>query len=167
MLIHLIEAFKRTHHVVIDDTFHDFVFDDGLVRIPVKGDLHVRMTLEQIGKEEVLVQGLAQATFQLACDRCTKGIDYNLNCEFNRCLKLMDEEECAYLDGVVLDVRKFINIEFLSEFPQKVLCNDECKGLCYECGVDLNNEECTCDRGHVDIRMAHLKDLFDSNFKEV
>lgn len=167
MLIHLIEAFKRTHHVVIEETLHDFVFDDGLVKIPVDGGLHFHMMIEHIGKEEVLVQGSIKAGFQLICDRCTKTVDYNLNSEFNRCIKLMDEEECAYLDGVVLDVRKFINIEFLSEFPQKVLCNDDCKGLCPTCGIDLNNEECTCDKGHVDIRMAHLKDLFDSNFKEV
>jgi len=167
MLIHLIEAFKRSHHIVIEENLSDFVFEDGLVSIPVKGDLRLHMILEQFGKEEVLIQGTAIADFVLPCDRCTKAVDYNLTSEYNRYIRLMDEDECAYLDGVVLDVRKFINIEFLSEFPQKILCNDDCKGLCYTCGVDLNNEECTCDKGHVDIRMAHLKDLFNSNFKEV
>lgn len=167
MLIHLIEAFKRSHHVAIEETLSDFVFEDGHISIPVNGDLSVNMTLEQIGKDEVLVRGEAKAEFILPCDRCTKSVQYNLTSIFDRCIKLMDEDECAYLDGVVLDVRKFINIEFLSEFPQKVLCNDDCKGLCYTCGADLNNEECTCDKGHIDIRMAHLKDLFNSNFKEV
>lgn len=167
MLIHLIEAFKRSDQVVIEETLQDFVFKDGLREFPIEGGATCHIVLKKLTGEEISIQGDAQAMLNLQCDRCTKEVGYNLIAEFNRTIRLMNEDECAYLDGVDLDIIKFLNIEFLSEFPQKILCSEECKGLCYECGCDLNVQECTCDRSQVDIRMAHLKDLFDSNFKEV
>ena len=45
--------------------------------------------------------------------------------------------------------------------PIKPLCDENCKGLCPECGTNLNDEKCDCDTEEIDPRMEQLKDLLD------
>ena len=56
--------------------------------------------------------------------------------------------------------------EVIPLLPTKVLCDEDCRGLCPVCGTNLNKEECGCDRTVKDPRMAAIQDIF-KNFKEV
>ena len=48
---------------------------------------------------------------------------------------------------------------FINE-PFKVLCDEDCKGLCPSCGANLNQEQCSCgDDTDIDPRMEALKEL--------
>lgn len=167
MLIHLVEAFSRTDQVMIEETFNDFVYDDGAYKAPAADGVGFKVTLKQYAKNEITIEGISSTTLVIPCDRCTKEVQVDINTEFSRNIHLHDEEDCTYIDGANLDLREFINQELVREFPQKVLCDEECKGLCPECGVNMNEQSCTCDRGQIDIRMAQFKDLLDSEFKEV
>ncbi len=55
--------------------------------------------------------------------------------------------------------------ELLAQWPMRVLCKEDCKGLCSRCGADLNVSPCDCDRTSLDPRMAAISDIF-SRFKE-
>jgi uncharacterized protein len=167
MLIHLVEAFNRTDQVIIEETFSDFVFDNGGVKYTSVDGLKCNISLKRLTRNEISIEGTSNIALVIPCDRCTKEVATDINTQFNRTINLHNEEDSAFLNGAELDLLKFLSLEILQEFPQKVLCTDECKGLCYQCGANLNNQDCTCDRGHIDIRMAHLKDLFDNKFKEV
>lgn len=167
MLIHLVEAFNREDRVIIEETFNDFVYDDGIYSIPVVDGVKFKVQLKKYAKDEITIEGISSTTLVIPCDRCTKEVHKNISTEFSRNIHLHSEEDITYLDGATLDLKEFINQELVKEFPQKVLCSDTCKGLCPTCGIDLNLEECTCDRGQIDIRMAQFKDLLDSEFKEV
>jgi uncharacterized protein len=48
------------------------------------------------------------------------------------------------------------------ELPMHPLCKQSCKGICPQCGADLNVSPCTCENDNVDIRLEKLKNLFDS-----
>ena len=43
--------------------------------------------------------------------------------------------------------------------PFKVLCQEDCKGLCKECGINLNTGECNCEDKWEDPRFSVLKDI--------
>ena len=167
MLIHLVEAFNRTDQVIIEETFTDFVYDDGVNKIPTVDGLKCKVVIKKLVKNEITIEGSADMKLVIPCDRCTKEVATDINTKFSRDIHFNIDEDIIYLDGAELDLLKFLTLELIQEFPQKVLCLEECKGLCYQCGADLNNHDCTCDRGHIDVRMAHLKDLFNSKFKEV
>ncbi len=167
MLLHLVEAFIRSDQITLKQTFNDFVFEDGVHEYQVVEPLSCDLIFERIGENDILVEGTASIGLIIPCDRCTVDVIQNVNVNIHRSISLHDNEEFAYLQGAELDVEAFLLTELLIEFPQKVLCSDECKGLCEQCGANLNEQECSCEKGHVDIRMAHLKDLFDSKFKEV
>ena len=46
-------------------------------------------------------------------------------------------------------------------FPSKMLCDEDCKGLCQKCGKNLNEGECSCDMTEIDPRMLPLKKLWE------
>ena len=78
------------------------------------------------------------------------GLDMKVNC--SRCLNESDRKDkkkfkLSYLEsdlGDELDIDSDVREELLLQFPMRVLCEDNCKGLCPGCGVDLNKEQCKC-----------------------
>jgi uncharacterized protein len=44
----------------------------------------------------------------------------------------------------------------------RLLCSEDCKGLCQKCGADLNHGKCNCPEHEPDPRWAALKKLFDN-----
>jgi uncharacterized protein len=45
--------------------------------------------------------------------------------------------------------------------PAKFLCSDDCKGMCFKCGKDLNSGSCSCEKD-IDPRLEALKQLLDN-----
>ena len=86
--------------------------------------------------------------------------------EFNKTESDEEQEEKDYIDGYNLDVDRLIFGELLVSIPGKILCREDCKGLCPVCGTNLNVAECGCDRDVLDPRMSVFKDILN-NFKEV
>ena len=80
--------------------------------------------------------------------------------------RVEDLNEISYIDGYDLDVDRMVNEEILLGFPMKVLCQEDCKGICKVCGANLNQGECGCDRTEPDPRMSVIRDIFN-NVKEV
>jgi uncharacterized protein len=60
-------------------------------------------------------------------------------------VELEEEElEVEFFDGEEIDVDLIIAEEIFLSLPQVLLCSDDCKGLCPQCGANLNREPCTC-----------------------
>ena len=84
----------------------------------------------------------------------------------------MEGEGISDEDGEASDVSKFISEnnellidriiaeELLINWPDKVVCKEDCKGLCHVCGHNLNVSDCGCDRVVLDPRMAAIQDIF-------
>ena len=60
-----------------------------------------------------------------------------------------------------LDVDKMLYLEIMLNIPGKVLCREDCKGICTVCGCNLNDGECGCDRFVPDPRMSAINDIFE------
>ena len=80
--------------------------------------------------------------------------------------RLEELDECGYISGTELDAEQLLYNEILINWPIRVLCKDDCKGICSRCGANLNIQECGCDTTELDPRMAVISDIF-SKFKEV
>jgi uncharacterized protein len=79
---------------------------------------------------------------------------------------LENAEDTDRLEGAELDIDQIIYDEILINWPMKVLCREDCKGICRKCGTNLNNKTCLCDQKELDPRMAAIQDIFQQ-FKEV
>ena len=63
-------------------------------------------------------------------------------------------------EGDTVDLTDLLVQDIISSLPIQPLCSEDCKGLCQECGANLNRETCDCDKEQVNERFAALKDLF-------
>ncbi len=101
------------------------------------------------------------------CSRCLKKTDVSIPVNLDFLFEISDEEviddeedPCAALSDGVLDINELLAEEILMGFPTKVLCRPDCKGICPDCGADLNISECGCDRFVADPRMQKFLDVF-------
>ena len=98
------------------------------------------------------------------CDRCADDIEKKYDFSHNKIIvNAMENENDDYDDYIVvennvLDLDELINEEIQLFLPAKMLCKDDCKGLCQNCGKNLNYEKCECVK-EVDPRLAALADL--------
>ena len=106
------------------------------------------------------------------CARCLKDVSG----EFAFCLERtvstraqLSELDEAELDDYVLAENGFVELdELLFEFfelslPLRVLCSEDCRGLCQHCGQDLNLGDCQCEKKAIDPRMAPLQAWLDAH----
>jgi uncharacterized protein len=74
-----------------------------------------------------------------------------------------DSINVSYLnrDADKIDIKSDVREFALLSIPMKKLCKEDCKGLCYKCGKDLNKEQCTCSAEEIDPRWKPLMNLKD------
>ena len=134
----------------------------------------VKLTVTNLGGRKVKIELEGEVTLSLPCDRCLREVAETVSFRTEREVdfSMTEEERTAELDetnfinGYDLDVDAFVCEEILLGFPMKVLCQEDCKGICKVCGANLNEGECGCDRTELDPRMSVIRDIFN-NFKEV
>jgi len=134
----------------------------------------VELTFTNIGKGKAWVAGGTEITYAMNCDRCLRPVDKTLYLQFDQEIYAPDvaetipeaEIEQGFMDGYQMDVEDFLNNEIVINWPMKVLCRPDCRGICRQCGMDLNTGTCGCDTFVPDPRMAVIKDIFNGN-KEV
>ena len=121
---------------------------------------------------KVTVKGEATAELQLECDRCLKSVPIPVSSSFeveyvtpemyqaDPTAELLDEDlTLSVFDGEVIDIDELVREQLLLALPAQILCREECKGLCPECGGDRNQTDCQCEDSEIDPRWAGLKEL--------
>lgn len=139
------------------------------------------VTLQMTNRENkrLLISGEVKLVVNIPCDRCLEEVPTTLHFEIDKEIPLQEDsikvtseeddkemDDTDYLIGFDLDVDKLIYREILVNWPMKVLCKEDCKGICKVCGHNLNKGECGCQRTELDPRMAAIQDIFNK-FKEV
>lgn len=103
------------------------------------------------------------------CDRClkeiVKSVSSNTKAYFvkNNDIEIDDSADNQYFDftreEIFLD--DIIISQIITDKPMKILCKDDCLGLCPKCGKDLNEGPCNCEKEvDIDPRFAKMLDLF-------
>src|ERR1044072_582574 len=70
-----------------------------------------------------------------------------------------DDLETSYYRDDQIDLNELLREQFYLELPMKPLCTEDCKGLCPQCGTNLNTGTCDCSAGWNDPRLAPLRQL--------
>ena len=141
---------------------------------PVLKKEPIELTITNTGNRTLELEAVGNITVGIPCDRCLEETSVEIPLQMKRKLdmKLTDEQrindsdEISYLTGMDLDVDRLVYLEVLMSWPLKVLCKENCKGICSQCGKNLNDGPCGCVEEPKDPRMAAISDIF-SKFKEV
>ncbi len=89
-------------------------------------------------RAHIVVSGKAYLKQDIRCSRCLQRV------EKDKVVDLFLSYDKNSL-GKFLEIDKDVREEILLQWPMKPLCNPNCKGLCPDCGINLNFEECKCD----------------------
>ena len=116
--------------------------------------------------DALVLEGAADTTLDLVCDRCLKPFQQLLHLPVTTLLaeSLEDEEndEIVLLEDGAVDLDEVFTTALVLSMDSKHLCSEDCKGLCATCGADLNQGPCGC-RKEIDPRLAALAQLLDKD----
>lgn len=134
----------------------------------------LQIHLQNMGKKVITLDTVINVTLAIPCDRCLEEVEYPLSIKVNKEINMNESDqdrmesldEITYIQDTNLDVEILVYNEILVHLPMKVLCSENCKGICNRCGANLNSQTCNCDTIELDPRMSKIRDVFN-NFKEV
>ena len=175
MLVDLNEVLKNDGKVMqleVDFGMDSFSCAQG--EFPIIRKEPVSLYIQNKGNRELFITGKTELDFLVPCDRCLEDVEISLKLQFERDADLKqsegiqtrESEEQYYIEGYNLDVDKLVCSEILVSWPSKVLCMEDCKGICPTCGTNLNLGTCDCEPTDLDPRMAKIQEIF-TKFKEV
>ncbi len=145
-------------------------FQSRLGRFPIVGKEPFTLQFFNEGGRKLRILGETDVTIAIPCSRCLKEVDWAFHIAVDKEISLVGEDGEAdgsdCMAGTSLDADQLIFGEILVRWPMKVLCREDCKGICKRCGADLNIAECQCQKAEPDPRMAAIQDIFNK-FKEV
>lgn len=94
--------------------------------------------------EGIIVTGRFQSQTPVICARCLEGFKYTIGFKFAEYYKKQPEEGVYAYQDEIIDLTQMLEDNVVVNLPTKLLCRDECKGLCTHCGTDLNLGRCNC-----------------------
>ncbi|MEU0052096.1 YceD family protein [Streptomyces sp. NPDC006184] len=149
----------------------------GVIGVPQGAPVELELRLESV-MEGVLVTGTARATAEGECVRCLEPVELELEADFQEMFSYPDaddrgrviaepgddaedDEDRLYIEDGLIDLEAVLRDAVVLALPMQPVCQDDCPGLCSECGVRLADDP---DHHHdaVDIRWAALQGLAGS-----
>ncbi|MBI4445598.1 MAG: DUF177 domain-containing protein [Acidobacteria bacterium] len=173
MLIKISELRERPEPLLIEADFTD---QDLKVRDQIsslEGPVPAKLKISLHSADRVRVVGSLNADVVFTCSRCLKNFPRNIRKSFDLeywpdpvVTNEGEEFELTYPELTIgfyrndeLDLSAVISEQIVLEFPMKSVCREDCRGLCDQCGKDLNEGPCECEPVSVDPRLAPLADL--------
>jgi uncharacterized protein len=133
--------------------------------------VHLVMDVHKQG-DVYRVTGTVHGTLRLECGRCLEPFDVPVDANFE--LRYVpaaenagegerevgdDDLTTAYYREHAIDLGDLMREQFQLALPMKPLCSEACKGLCPQCGANLNTNPCDCKQSWIDPRLKGLSEL--------
>lgn len=126
----------------------------------------------RLAGNEVFLNGHVDTRAKVECDRCLKTVETPVDADFELeyitgseyesgdVAELTEAEmSVAVFDGKAIDVDEIVKEQIVLAVPTRMLCREDCKGICPECGTDRNTGDCNCTTDDIDPRWAALKKI--------
>jgi uncharacterized protein len=153
----------------------NFSREDAALSAPVAADFVLTHK-----DRDLYVDGTVETAIRFRCSRCAREFSRPIAASFDLSylpqpkwtnedaeIELQYEDMVvAFYDGLALDVDLMVMEQIELAMPMRLVCRDDCKGLCYRCGADLNEGTCLCKNEESDSRLSVLLD-FQKKKKEM
>ena len=177
MLIEVREL--EDHPIDFDQDYAPGVIDllpEVLQKTPLHGIGRAQLVEEHHGKHKVIqdirLDGQVTTSLEVPCARCLEPVIEPIDRKFDLLYRPLGvdagreelsvtgaEAEIGYYQGEGLMLEDALREQVLLALPLKVICREDCKGLCPHCGKNLNVEQCSCAEPAENPQWTALKDL--------
>jgi uncharacterized protein len=159
----------RQPETEVERQFAPSAFDgrDNVFRIV--SPVALRMTVHK-DRDRFRLVGTVRGVLELSCSRCVDPYELPVNAAFDvRYLpdtentgdqeREVDDDDltAAFYHDDRIDLAQLIEEQMYLALPMKPLCRPDCRGLCPQCGANLNAEACDCEPHWEDPRLSALK----------
>ena len=159
--INISKLSEGAHHHSLRATPEEIGLDS-----PFTKEITVEADLEKTARQLYLHVELKTGGV-FTCDRCLEEFEREVSCMYGlvyimeyRAKEDGDEEvQVISADTNFIDIGEDVRQYALLSLPQKMLCREECAGLCPTCGTNWNRAKCDCTRDKVDSRWTALEKL--------
>jgi uncharacterized protein len=136
----------------------------------LRADVEVFVDVEK-SSPHFFVNTLVRSVGQFVCDRCLEEFRMSVE-ERSRVIFSSDPNMIAVADEEIhplakdaheIDITNDVRDALLLAVPLKAVCRPECKGLCAQCGANLNKENCRCGSPRRDVRWAGLDKFLEKS----
>ncbi|MBN2009573.1 DUF177 domain-containing protein [candidate division KSB1 bacterium] len=144
---------------------------DGFDGVAFPHTIEIRTDIQKVNHQYFVNVNII-TTAQMICDRCLETFDKSINEKFRLIYAVEtfpidpNETEGEFrtldTDAINIDITADIREALLLMIPMKTLCSEECRGLCPQCGTNLNKEGCNCSNDQIDPRWEALSKLKSS-----
>lgn len=133
----------------------------------------IAATITKSGRN-ILVRGKIKTRVTLPCARCLESFEHSIDTDMDVTFMPTSKdanEEPIQVEGVspdlefykddadTIDISKIVRDQILLAIPFKALCEESCKGLCPQCGTNLNKISCGCDKSIFNLKFEVLRKL--------
>ncbi len=120
---------------------------------------------------EIRAKGHVSVAMEAECDRCLEPARFPVNSNFELYYRPVSEgygvevaidpseAEMGFYEGDGIELKEVLREFILLALPMQRICNEDCKGICPECGQNRNEIDCGCQAEAVDERWTALKNL--------
>lgn len=167
------------HEVEFSQEFRPQVIDFGpdiRQETPLRTTGRAQVVEERHGRkgsiEDIRVVGDYSTRIEVRCARCLEPVSRDLASQFDLLYRPLGvdagpderavqrvETEIGYYQGEGLLLEDVLREQVLLAVPIKLVCSEQCRGICPRCGQNLNVEQCACPEPLADDRWAGLKEL--------
>ena len=135
-----------------------------LVGVKLVSDVAVKLLIALSEEGLFDLKGQLTTKLKLNCGRCLEEIIRDVTYDLSDMYTVGNNPNIDNEDVIVLEDRHLNLLDYIAEsiefaMESKVVCKDDCLGLCQQCGCDLNKGSCSCNEDSVDPRLAVLKNL--------
>ncbi len=163
---------NKKRYVPVSCDITDFSYMGDKFSITQAKPFDVCLSMIGTGKLQIIFD--TEVSILASCNRCLSDVTLSIPISVDETVtvaegKVVTDTDIgpySFVDDEDIDLDELILSEILVNFPAKILCQDDCKGLCPVCGKNRNIYDCDCDTTVLDPRMAQFLDVFNS-FKEV
>jgi uncharacterized protein len=145
-------------------------------RTPLRATGRAELVEEHHGKHQIIkdirLRGELATSLDLICARCLEPVTQDVKRNFELLyrplgadagrdeLSVTDAEaEIGYYEGQGILLEDLLREQVLLALPLKITCREDCKGLCPQCGVNLNQQQCSCVTTLPDPRWSALEEI--------
>lgn len=156
---HLLEGDLGVHRDVELD-YPEIEVSDDVSLSPLKGSFRATHT-----SRGVYLQGMLDTVVETECTRCLATVELPIELEiddlfYHPAYTAPPGEFVVNEDGI-LDLAPLVRELSLLSVPMQVYCREACKGICVQCGANLNETTCDCVFDDIDPRLAELRTLLE------
>ena len=113
-------------------------------------EVRVRGELLGAGNDRVSLRAEVEATADTRCSRCLEPVSFPMKAEMDAVYDRQPDPEDPDLysfEASTIELTDSVRDALLLNMPMRVLCREDCRGLCPVCGINLNKGTCTCQEG--------------------